>query len=584
MTPDETMLEEVKKSVQTGDFARARDLLTRLLKNNQQNPEYWLWMSAAVDTRKEKIFCLKQALANDPHNRTALAGLGLLGEKVDEPADSLQPMPKPVNWKTSLELQEESIPSTPGKLKKQLALFITIGVVAVALVAGGFWLAGHPLAARNDAEIMRWSLTPPATEVLQTATPAPTLAGPVPLWMKLEATFTPTPLFVATPHNRVEAYAAAMRAYELQNWPKVAEYLNQVLADEPNSPDVLYHLGDAYRFLEKYPEAEAAYEKAVDADPSFAPGYLGLARVLLDQSSPDAGKAGEFLAQAVELNPALYEAYLELARASLMLEEPGTTLTWLEKWDEYQPNSGLAEFYRAQAYLLQGKIPQALTAVKKANRLDITHLPTYLLWSNILQQKGDYKGSLEPLQTYLTYQPLDSEAQLHLANAYFHLDQVEDAFTTVNSVLEKQPDLADALLLRGEIELEQKNPSAALEDFESVLKKTPDSFAANLDRGKALLQMDTAGSAYMQFVHMAETAESDSQKAELFYWRAISLETLDETTAAILDWQAFFALPVEAADASMRDDAEAHYLTLVTPTPSATLTPTVKTVTPTPIR
>lgn len=586
------MLEEVKKSVQSGDLARARDLLTRLLKSDQQNPEYWLWMSAAVPSKKEKIYCLKQVLAYDPHNAPAQAGLQLLGETVDPAILVKHPMPKPVDWKTSLELQEANLPSTPGKLRNQLALFIMIGVVAVSLLAGGIWLSQHPLKANQSNEVMRWSLTPPATAVADTPTPMPTSLGPAPLWTKLEATFTATPLFVSTPHNRVEAYSAAMRAYEQQNWPKVVEYLNQVLVDEPNSPDVLYHLGDAYRFLGKYSEAKSAYEKAVSADPSFAPGYLGLGRVMLDQQKTDAKKAAEYLTKAVELNPSLYESYIELTRASLMLEDPGAALTWVEKLDELLPDSGLVEYYRAQIYLQQEKFTQALTAVKKSNKLDITYLPTYLLWGQILQASEKYENSLEPLETYLVYEPLDNKGQILIANAYLHLDRVDEALEAVNSVLESQPTNVDAVLLRGEIELKQEKADAALADFETVLKKDPDSFEANLGRGKALLGMDTAGSAYMQFVHMEDTAETDREKTVLLYWRAISLEALDETAAAILDWQSFFAYSPDLVDAAMWKDAEEHYFTLVTPTPSATLTPsltptvtaTPKPVTPTPTK
>lgn len=583
MTPEETMLEEAKKAIQSGDLSRGRDLLTRLLKLNQHNPEYWLWTSAAVSTKKEKVFCLKQVLAIDPKNTVAQTGMRLLGENVDKAIAVVQAMPKPVDWKTSLELQEASLPKAPAKLRSQLVLYILIGLVAVSLLVGGVWLSGHPFPSRDNSPVLRWSLTPPATQVLQTATPAPTSLGPAPLWTRLDATFTPTPLFVSTPHNRFEAYAAAMRSYEQQNWPKVVEYLNQVLVDEPNSPDVLYHLGDAYRFLGKYPEAKSAYEKAVATDPSFAPGYLGLGRVMLDQQKPDAEKAQVYLAKAIELNPSLYESYFEQARASLLLEDPGSALTWLGKLDDLLPNSGLVEYYRAQAYLQQEKTSQALATIKRSNQLDITYLPTYLLWGKILQQSGDYEASLELLHTYLLYEPLDSEGLLTIASAYLHLEQFDEALAAVNTVLENKPENLDALLIRGNIELAQQNSESALTDFEAILNKTPDSFDANLGRGKALLGMDVAGSAYMQFVHMNATAQTDEQKAELLYWRAIALEKLDETAAAIKDWQSFLAFPSNVVDPTMRADGESHYFTLVTPTPSVTLTSTpTETMTPTP--
>ena len=55
---DDRMLDEAIAAAREGDRTRARDLLTRLLRTDQSNPEYWLWMSSIVDSPKEKIYCL----------------------------------------------------------------------------------------------------------------------------------------------------------------------------------------------------------------------------------------------------------------------------------------------------------------------------------------------------------------------------------------------------------------------------------------------------------------------------------------------------------------------------------------------
>ena len=57
-TAEENMFLEAQKAIEAGDKARGKDLLTRLLKQNQQNADYWLWMSAVVDSEKERRYCL----------------------------------------------------------------------------------------------------------------------------------------------------------------------------------------------------------------------------------------------------------------------------------------------------------------------------------------------------------------------------------------------------------------------------------------------------------------------------------------------------------------------------------------------
>ena len=81
------MLTEAIAAARTGDRARARELLSRLLRSESSNPEYWIWMSAVVESKREKIYCLESALRLDPTNRAAMRGLVILGARVPEPAE-----------------------------------------------------------------------------------------------------------------------------------------------------------------------------------------------------------------------------------------------------------------------------------------------------------------------------------------------------------------------------------------------------------------------------------------------------------------------------------------------------------------
>jgi tetratricopeptide (TPR) repeat protein len=110
----------------------------------------------------------------------------------------------------------------------------------------------------------------------------------------------------------------------------------------------------------------------------------------------------------------------------------------------------------------------------------------------------------------------------------------------------------------------------ALEDFQSVLSIDPRSYEASLGRGKALLASDSAGSAYLQFTRMNNLAETDAQKAELAYYRAVTNMSLGQLPAAIRDFESFLSYPAEIVSPELRADAETRYLQLVTPIPTAT--------------
>src|SRR5690242_1239963 len=73
------MFDEAVQAIRDGQRLRAKDLLTRLIKVDQSKPDYWLWMSAAVDTEKEQVFCLQNVLKLDPNSVPARRGLVVLG-------------------------------------------------------------------------------------------------------------------------------------------------------------------------------------------------------------------------------------------------------------------------------------------------------------------------------------------------------------------------------------------------------------------------------------------------------------------------------------------------------------------------
>jgi tetratricopeptide (TPR) repeat protein len=329
-------------------------------------------------------------------------------------------------------------------------------------------------------------------------------------------------------------------------------------------------MGDAYRFMQQYVEAKAAYEKAANVDPSFAPAYLGLGRVYMSQTPADLNQAQIAFEKSIALNPSLYESYYELAHVALLNNDPSLAIQRLGSLNGLVPESSLADYYYAWAYLLQGDVPLALTTVQQANALDITALPVYLLWGQILQASGDFQGSLNPTSTFLTYVPADVTGTLVLANAYFHLEQYDVAVSTLSALINLHSDNVTALNMRGQSYMKLQDYARALEDFQSVLSIDPRSYEASLGRGKALLASDSAGSAYLQFTRMNNLAETDAQKAELAYYRAVTNMSLGQLPAAIRDFESFLSYPAEIVSPELRADAETRYLQLVTPIPTAT--------------
>src|SRR3990172_3989300 len=137
---EDTMFQQAVDALREGDKAKAKDLFTQLLKSDQNNPQYWIWLSATVDSTKERIYCLQTALQLDPENAAAKRGLVLMGAL--PPDESIQPFPlnRPRLWEEKLGLagdkpkEKVTIKSLLTSPAGRLAGFGAIGIGVLSLV------------------------------------------------------------------------------------------------------------------------------------------------------------------------------------------------------------------------------------------------------------------------------------------------------------------------------------------------------------------------------------------------------------------------------------------------------------------
>lgn len=590
MTPEEAMYQEALAAIHSGDRTRARDLFTRLLKLNQNNAEYWLWMSAAVDTTKERAYCLNEVLRRDPGNISARRGLQLLGLAPPDESQAIPLKAQKRNWQPSAMPESDVPPPSPLGNWRQWAMIGGAILVVGALVAFAI-LGTRPLRQSRIIIPTDFPLAPTFTMLPSTTplrrSPTPTFVGPTPLWMQLDATYTPTPVYVNTPHPVSEAYRIGMRAFQRGDWTGAEDYMLQVITLEPNAADLFYHAGEANRFAGKYNLAFSYYDRAIQLNSGFAPAYLGRARARLASNPAEAPQALADLETALRRDPDLMEAHLELAALRISAGQYQEALDGLEQATTLLEPSPLFYLYRGQAYLGLEQPAEALQDAQKAVELDFTLLPAYRFLGEALQAAGRATESLEPLRTYLLYVEDDPGAYLLAVNAYAATEDTQGALDALSAALRLDNSYTDAYLRRARLYMAQEEYSRAIDDFKQALSIDDESFDASLGLGQALMLAKYPGDAYMQFERSISLAQTDAQKAALYYWEAQSLELLGENLVAYRMWQDLLALPEDALEEGWAAYARQRIAALATPTPSATPTITstpTRTATPTATR
>jgi len=585
---DDTMFREAVEALRHGDKKRARELLTMLLKDEQNNATYWVWMSAAVDSPKERLYCLQTAYKLDPGNVSAKRGLVLMGAL--PPDETTQPfaLNRPRAWEQKLMLAHELPRPRGARAASPFWRLAGVGLALVVLV--GMVYFGLRLRTQNALPFLPAFTAGPSPTYTTTPTlmgavgePSSTFTGPTPLWALLPATYTPTPFYVSTPREplSVDQFRAARDAYHKEDWGLFIQNMREVARLEPNSADVQYFIGEAFRFEGNSGSALESYNEALRINPEFGPAYLGLARVRLMQD-PNAN-VDDLFDLALEYDPGFGEVHLVRADYHLYHNEVEAALEDLGMAQETMPASPLVYYGFARAYAAQGEVETALESAEMAYSLDITLLPLYLLRGDLYLQQERYEEAQEALTTYLTYETRDGRAHALLGETLFRMEEYEAAIKTLTTALRLDPKQRQAYLYRAFAYLETGESEEAQADFDRAIQFTDETFEIKIGLVRAYYAQEKFGSAYQQSEGAMSLAEGDEETALALYWRALSNEGRGAMKDAARDWQALLALPASAMTAEMRTTAEDHLEAIAVFTPSPTSRPVTPTRTRTPV-
>jgi len=183
-------------------------------------------------------------------------------------------------------------------------------------------------------------------------------------------------------------WTAAKKALDAQNLAEGASHLEAVVAAAPKAAQAWHGLGVVNERLNKLPEAHAAYEHAIAADPKWLAPYVALTRLCIKTKDWDT--------------------------AAKMAE----TLIKVDSKHSY------SEIYLHQAVALYGlkDLNGAQQSVQEALRLDPKHTQprTEYVLGRILEAKGDVAGAKEHMAKYLELEPAPADVDLVRA----HIDSL----------------------------------------------------------------------------------------------------------------------------------------------------------------
>lgn len=578
-TPEESLLQQAIESIRAGHLAEAREMLTKLLKIDQHNPEYWVWLSAAMETSRERLYCLQTANQLDPTNAAARRGLILMGALSPENPPKPFPMNHPRPWEARFK-QAEAVKKPKGN-PMAFRLGAVVGVIALVVVGGSIALSinlrrteATPIVELGTA---RPTVTPYATNSNAALANASTLQ---PLSVLLSTPYTPTPVYAATPHGDLagDSYRGALRAYKNGQWDLMGMMMAQVATAQPGSADALYFIGESYRLNNRFPEAIDYYNQAITLNPKYAPSYLG--RALANMSLTPPKNDLDDLNYAIDTDPNYVEAYIQRGLYYLARKDLKSAMADLEKAAALN-DSALVEINRARILLAMGENAAAVEAAKSANEMDVTMLDDYLVLGMAYRANGQVDQSVNVLETYLKYQPDNAEALALLGAAYFSHGDYSLAEDSLVKSMRLDPNNKDGYYWLGQTYLATKENDKALTNFLKARELDQDSFEMGEGLAKAYIALGQYNNSYIAIIKVEKSAVTPEERARFIYIRALSLDQLNQPDAAYRDWSDLLSMPADVTTPEMVQMAQQRMLELRTSTPTVTSTPTI-TSTPTP--
>ncbi len=544
----ESMFKEAVQAVRAGQRRRARDLLTRLLKTDGDNVDYWVWLSAAVETEKEQIYCLQKALALDPNSIHARRGLVMLGAMAPEQAN-LPAAP-------TLDELAPNFPARQAATHMRQAWASTrvrsLAVVAVSVLALGaliVWV-GTGLLPRlfPAAAVSVVTVTPaPTATATPSETPSPTASSSAPGLVPTcppPATVSPALSLAeqlclpdigptsAVPTEQVsppeEAYQAMRAGYLDRNWDRVLQNAEQAIELYPESAYPYFYLAEAQRNsgnTRSLTEADRNYSLALERNRGFAPAYVGRALTRLALPS-GRRRAFDDLQQAIESTPPYLPAYTTRADLYLSLGETAQAISDLEAARVLAPREPSVLAMLSLAYSLAGQTQNARTTADEALALNPASVIALFARGRSQIEAQDYDGARESLRlalpylldpgAFATYFPatvaqglgdgLQAEAVLTMGIAQARLGETESASLLFDQALTLRSGLPAALVERGELRLQAEVFDLAREDFNTAIGaldrnvvENPLLIRAYIGNGQALLASNLPQGAVSNF-------------------------------------------------------------------------------------
>ncbi len=296
----------------------------------------------------------------------------------------------------------------------------------------------------------------------------------------------------------------------------VADY-EKLLRLDPSVAPAYNNLGRLLYNLGRFPEAIATLEKGLALQPDMAPAEVMLGAGYLETGDP--AKALPPLQKGVQALPDDRFARLTLTRTLTALGRRDDAVAELRTLLNRDPRD-------QQAWYLLGKLEleQSQAAFAQVQAIDPNSPLSHQISGEIMESMGNTPGAVAEYKAAIAAAPDNPAATEHLADLYWTTGDFSHARESYVALLARQPGnckahwrLANSLDELGEA------PEAAMSEIQTALKDCPALPQAHAERARLFLRMKRPAEALpdLQFAEAAAPDEPSVQRMLAETYRAL---------------------------------------------------------------
>jgi tetratricopeptide (TPR) repeat protein len=235
-------------------------------------------------------------------------------------------------------------------------------------------------------------------------------------------------------------------------------------------------IGECYRELGQYDEAEINFEKAITINPDYASAHFVWGVCLGDQKKYK--KAIGKFKKAIKLDPELYGGHRAIGKCYMELGQYGEAEINFEKAITINPDYVDAYFALGVCLRDQKRFDEAIEKFKKVIKLNPKSERGYWYWGACLREQKKYKEAIGKFKKVIKLDPEPYAGHGALGDCYRHLKQHAKAEKNYEKAIEINPDYIEAYFAWGACLRDQKRYNEAIDIVKKVIEFNPKSSIA----------------------------------------------------------------------------------------------------------